>query len=198
MHSPKVEDHDRWTTPISFLDDCQPVAAHKPIPGPHHWKEAVKSQLDADVPLNIIEPVPAGTPTIWCSRMITVPPKDGNPRKTIDLQNMNAATRRETHYKPFPVQIRQQVPHGKKKTVLDAWNGYNSISLSGETCNATRFISEWGRYRYLRASQVFRASNDGNTKRFNDITGFPRVACCVDDSILWDDDVALSFWHTVK
>ena len=46
---------------------------HKPISVPHHWKESVKSQVDADVALNIIEPVRAGTPTIWCSRMITVP-----------------------------------------------------------------------------------------------------------------------------
>ena len=39
---------------ISFLDDCQPVAVHKPIPVPHHWKEAVKSQLDPDGAFNII------------------------------------------------------------------------------------------------------------------------------------------------
>ena len=51
---------------ISFLDNCQPVVVHKPIPVHHHLKEAVKSQLDADVALNIIEPVPSGTPTAWC------------------------------------------------------------------------------------------------------------------------------------
>ena len=46
---------------ISFMDNCQPVAVNKPIPVPHHGKEAVKSELDADVALNIIEPVPAVT-----------------------------------------------------------------------------------------------------------------------------------------
>jgi hypothetical protein len=52
---------------ISFIKDHSPVAVHKPIPVPHHWKDSVKSQLDADVALQIIEPVPAGTPTTWCS-----------------------------------------------------------------------------------------------------------------------------------
>jgi len=27
--------------------------------------------------------------------------------------------------------------------------------------------------------------------------GFPRVARCVDDSLLWDDDISNSFWHTI-
>lgn len=184
---------------ISFLADTDPVAVHKPIPVPHHWKEAVKSQLDADVALGIIEPVPTGTPTTWCSRMVTVPKKNGSPRRTVDLQNLNAATRRETHHTQSPFHIVNVVPRGKTKTVLDAWNGYHSVPLSPEARNATTFITEWGRYRYLRAPQGFHASNDGYTKRFDDITqDFPRVARCVDDSILWDDDIATSFWHTLQ
>ena len=124
-----------------------------------------------------------------CSRMITIPENDGSPRRTIDLQNLNASTRRETHHTPSSFNLVSTVPPGKKKTVLDAYNGYHSVPLSGDACDATKFITEWNRYRYLRATQGFQASNDGYTKR---------VACCVDDSILWDDDVALLFWHTVK
>ena len=44
----------------------------------------------------------------------------------------------------------------------------------------------------------FHASGDAYTRRFDDITAeFPRVARCVDDSILWDPetDIAASFWH---
>ena len=48
---------------IAFKPDYAPRAIHKPIPIPHHWKEKVKSQLDADVALGIIEPVPQGVPT---------------------------------------------------------------------------------------------------------------------------------------
>jgi hypothetical protein len=83
--------------------------------------------------------------------------------------------------------------------VLDAWNGYHSVPLSPAARDSTTFITEWGRYRYLRAPQGFHASNDGYTKRFDDITtDFPRVARCIDDSLLWDDKIATSFWHTLQ
>lgn len=91
------------------------------------------------------------------------------------------------------------VPPHTKKTTLDAWNGYHSVPLANEAKEATTFITEWGRYRYLRAPQGFHGSGDGYTKRFNDITNdFPRVRRCVDDSILWDSDIATSFWHTMN
>ena len=36
-----------------------------------------------------------------------------------------------------------------------------------------------------------------HTRRFDDITaGYPRVARIVDDSLLWDQDIETSFWHT--
>ena len=184
---------------ISFNPNYKPIAAHKPIPVPVHWKQEVKSQLDADVALGIIEPVPQGIPTRWCSRMVVVPKKDGTPRRTVDLQNLKKVTHRETHQTPSPFNIVSGVPAGKKKTVLDAWNGYHSVPLSPEARDATTFITEWGRYRYLRAPQGFHASSDGYTKRFDDITsGFPRVARCIDDSLLWDDDISKSFWHTIS
>ena len=184
---------------ITFVPHHVPYAAHKPIPVPHHWKREVKKKLDADVTLGIIEPVPQGTPTKWCARMVVVPKKDGSPRRTVDLQNLNKVTHCETHHTPSPFNIVSVVPPGKKKTILDAWNGYHSVSLSSEARDATTFITEWGRYRYLRAPQGFHASSDGYTKRFDDITsGFPRVTRCIDDSLLWDDDVATSFWHTLS
>ena len=77
---------------IHFKSDAKPVAYHSPIPVPHHWKMKVKADLDRDVRLGIIEAVPPGTPTLWCSRMAVVPKKDGSPRRTVDLQNLNAAT----------------------------------------------------------------------------------------------------------
>ena len=184
---------------IAFLPEHIPTAVHKPIPIPHHWKDKVKTQLDTDVALGIIEPVPQGTPTKWCSRMIVVPKKDGSPRRTVDLQSLNKATRRETHHTQTPFNIVSVVPPEKKKTILDAWNGYHSVLLSPNARDATTFITEWGRYRYLRAPQGFHASNDGYTKRFDDITAdFPRVARCVDDSLLWDDGIATAYWHTVS
>ena len=122
---------------------------------PHHWKETFKSQLDADVAFNIIKPVPAGTPTTWSSRMITVPKNDRSPRRTVDLQNLNAATRRGKHHTLSPFNLVIIVPPRKKKNVLDVGNGYQSLPFSTEAHDATIFITEWGRYQYLRAPQGF-------------------------------------------
>ena len=184
---------------VNFKPKAEEHAVHTPIPVPFHWKRQVKKDLDRDVELGIIEPVPAGTPTIWCARMVVTSKKDGTPRRTVDLQKLNAATRRETHHTPPPFDQVSQIPPHTKKTVLDAWNGYHSLPLTPEARDATTFITEWGRYRYLRAPQGFHASGDAYTRRFDDITvDIPRKTRCIDDSLLWDNDIADSFWHTVK
>ncbi len=128
------------TLHINFKPDAIPFAVHCPIPVPHHWKTAVKADLDHDVALSIIEPVPQGTPTIWCSRMVVAPKKDGSPRRTVDLQKLNKATLRETHHTPSSFKQVSTVPPHTTKTVLDAWNGYHSILLYPETRDATTFI----------------------------------------------------------
>ena len=48
---------------IIFAPNITPLASHTPIPVPHHWKKKVKENLDRDVALSIIEPVPVGIPT---------------------------------------------------------------------------------------------------------------------------------------
>ena len=55
---------------ITYKPEAVPTAVYTPIPVAHHWKERVKADLDRDVQLGIIEPVPQNTPTIWCSRMV--------------------------------------------------------------------------------------------------------------------------------
>lgn len=183
---------------ITFTPGAKPSAIHTPIPVPHHWKKRVKDDLDRDVALGIIEPVPAGTPTIWCSRMVVAPKKDGSPRRTVDLQKLNAATMRETHHTPSPFNQVSVVPAQTKKTVLDAWNGYHSLPLSPKARDATTFITRPRSYRYLRAPQGFHASGDGYTRRFDDITvDMPRKTRCIDDTLLWDRSLELAFWHTV-
>ena len=85
---------------IVFTPGATPIAIHTPIPVPHHWKNKVKADLDRDVALGIIEPVPVGASTIWCPRIVVAPKKDGSPRHTVDLQKLNDATKREIHHTP--------------------------------------------------------------------------------------------------
>ena len=182
---------------IEMKPNVTPVAVHTPIPVPHHWKKQVKADLDRDVRLGIIEPVPQGTCTTWCSRMVVALKGDGSPRRTVDLQQLNRATLRETHHTPTPFNIVSTIPPNQWKTVLDAWNGYHSLPVENNARDKTTFVTEWGRYRYCRAPMGYHASGDAYTRRVDDITVDQiRVKRCVDDSILWDNDIEASFWHT--
>lgn len=82
---------------IHLEENAAPKAFHTPIPVPHHWQKPVKAGLDRDVCIGTVEPVPQGTPTTWCHRMVIVSKANGEPRRAIDLQPLNAVTKRETH-----------------------------------------------------------------------------------------------------
>ncbi len=96
------------TQPIPNLErpkiriNLKPVAVlkttHTPIAVPFHWKTAVKSQLDRDVTMGIIEPVPEGARSRCCSRMVVTQKRDGTPRRMVDLQNLNRECLHETYH----------------------------------------------------------------------------------------------------
>lgn len=99
---------------MTFIPGSTPTTFHTPIPVPHHWKKKVKQDLNQDVSLGIIKPVPVGTPTTWCSRMVVAHKKDSTSWRSVDL--FNVATIREMHHKPSPFNQALVVPaHMKKK-----------------------------------------------------------------------------------
>ena len=112
---------------IEFFPGTKPTIVHTPIPVPHDRKKRVKEELDRDVAQGIIEPVPVGTTTTWCSRMVVAPKKDGSTRRTVDLQKLNDATVRETHYTSSPFNQLSLIPAHTRKTVLDAWNIHHRV-----------------------------------------------------------------------
>lgn len=179
--------------------DAAPVAHHKPVPVPLHWRDEVKAGLDQDVLLGVIEPVPIGEPVTWCHRMVVCPKKNGKPRRTIDFQALNAHATRETHHTQSPFHQARLVPHGQKKTVFDAWNGYHSVPIREEDRHLTTFITPWGRYRYKTAPQGYIASGDGYTRRYDEIVAeIPNKTKCVDDVLLWTDCLEDSFFQAVN
>ena len=68
--------------------------------------------------------------------------KSGEPRRTVDMQQLNKATLRETHPSPTPFNIVSVTPTNTYKTVLDAWNGYHALSLAEDSKYATTFVTE--------------------------------------------------------
>ena len=182
---------------IRFKEDAKPHAVHTAIPVAHYWKKKVKRDLDRDVKLGIIEPVPQGSISQHCSRMVVTAKKDGSPRRVVDMQKVNQATLREVHHTPSPFNLVSTVPAKTKKTILDAWNGYHSLPINPEHKDATTFITEWGRYRYCRAPMGLHTSGDAYTRRFDDITcNTERKVRCIDDTLLWDESIESAFWHT--
>ena len=147
----------------------------------------------------MIEVVPVDTPPTRLTRMLAVPKKDGTPRRVVDLQALNKTCARETHYTPSPWQQVSAIPPGMRKCVLDAWQAYHSTRLSKDSKHKTTFITEYGRYRYCRAPQGYKASGDAYTKRFDDITaGVPDQTRCVDDTCFWKSTIEEMFWHTCR
>lgn len=182
---------------IKFKENAKPHAVHTAIPVAHHFKRKVKQGLDNDVKLHVIEPVPQGSVSRHCSRMVVTSKKNGEPRRTVDFQRVNQSTLREVHHTPSPFNLVSTVPAQTKKTVLDAWNGYHSLMLNPDHKDATTFITEWGRYRYCRAPMGLHTSGDAYTRRFDDITSdCERKVRCIDDTLLWDDSIETAFWHT--
>ena len=187
--------------PMSLYVDSEakPVAHHKAYPVPIHWQSEVKAGLDSDVKLGVLEKVPVGEPTDWCSRMVCVSKKDGKsrPRRTVDYQALNKVSVRQTHSVKAPFHQAMSIPPGTWKTCLDAWNGYHSIPLREEDKHLTTFITPWGRYRYKCLPMGFLAANDGYTARYDEITkDVDNLERCVDDTALWDNTIEGNFLRT--
>ena len=184
---------------IRVKEGSEPVALHQPIPLPHHWRQEVLEGLERDCRLGVIRRVPPGTPTTWCSRMVVTAKSDGSPRRTVDLQALNKVTSRETHHTPSPFNLVSRVPKGMFKTVLDCLNGFHSIPLTPDSSETTTFITEFGRFQYLRAPQGFKASGDAYTRRMDDITAkVTNKIKIIDDTMLYEKSMEECFFATCK
>ena len=181
-----------------FIDEtAKPTAIHSPAPVPRHWAEQVQAGLDRDVRLGVLERVGVNDPVTWCSRMVITPKHDGSARRTIDYQPVNDHCPRQTHHTRSPWQIASSVPPKTVKTVCDAWHGYHSVLVDPSDRHLTTFITQNGRYRYRTAPQGLLSAGDGYTQRSDAVIGdLPNHLKCVDDSILWGDDIQSNFFST--
>ena len=59
-------------------------------------------------------------------------------------------------------------------------------------------ITPFGLFRYKRAPQGFVSSSDAYNRRFEEIVQhFVRLQRCVDDSLLYDQDMAVHWWRVI-
>ena len=147
--------------------------------------------MDGDVRLGILEKVNVNLPVEWLSCMIVTMKKYGLPRRIIDYKRLNEAIPRQTNITQSPFMYASACPPKKKTTLLDAKDGYHSVTLAlGESREVTEFLCEYGRYRCVGSGQGLIFSGDAYTHRFDNITlKFTNVVRCVDNSLLWEDDL---------
>ena len=139
--------------------------------------------------MGIITPVEIGELVEWCTRMVTVPKKNGSLRITADLQELNKFVKRETHHTMHPFKVISSVPRFCYKSIADAVNGYHQVKLDADSSKLTTFITEFGRFRYLRTPQGLCSSGDAYTRRFDEIlVDMPRIFKVIDDCLLFDFD----------
>ena len=171
-----------------------PAACHKVVPVPIHWRDRVRADIERDVRLGVLEKVPDNTPVTWQSRMVITAKANGDPRRTIDYQPLNRHSSRQTFPVDSPFSLASRIPTGKKKSVVDAWNGYHLVPLHPDYRHYTTFLTPWGRFRYLVAPQGHLVSGDGFNERYDAITSdFKRKERCVDDTVMWANNVEDSF-----
>ena len=118
--------------PIKILIDpeAKPVCFNTPATVPLHWMEDVRTKLEEDVRLGVLERVPMGEKPTWCFRMVLARKPDGSPRRTVDLSPLNKYCSREPHHVQSPFQQARSIPSNTYKTVMDAWNGYHSVPVA--------------------------------------------------------------------
>ena len=113
-------------------------------------RDRVKKKLDELENEDIIEKIPVGTPTPWCSSLHVVLKKNNQVRITIDPRDLNKGLMREYHPTNTVEQVAQRCGSAKYLTVLDANQGYFQLVLDEESRNLTAFDTPFGRYWYKR------------------------------------------------
>ncbi len=88
------------------------------------------------------------------------------------------------------------IPYRQYKTVFDAWNGYHSTPLHEDDHHLTTFITSWGCYQYRSAPQSYMASGDGYSRWYDEIVAdIGNKTKCIDDTLLWFNNIEESFFQ---
>ena len=172
----------------------KPIAIHAARKIPYAFEELAKEELKKLEALGIIE-FCGYEASEWCSPCSFVRKPNGGVRSVVDLKGLNNYVMRPTH--PFPTgrNIIDTIPPDTKFfAVFDALKGYWQVELDEDSRHLTTFLTEFGRYRYLRAPMGLSASGDEFCLRTDKaIADLPGTKKLVDDILVYapDHDILL-------
>ena len=151
------------------------------------------SGLDHDVSLGVLELVPVGEPVTWCHLMVICAKKNGKPRWKVDFRALNFHATWETHHTQSPFHQACLYPVALRR--LSSTVG-TATTVFPFTQTITTFITPWGQYKM--APQGYIASGDDYSRRFDEIvSGIPNKTKCINDTLLWGDNLTKSFFQAV-
>jgi hypothetical protein len=168
------------------VDPTVTPVAHPPRPVPVALRDMVLSKLHELEKQEIIEKIPVGTPTPWCSPLHVVPKKNGSVRLTMDPKDLNSALLREYHPSNTVEEVAQRCGQSSFFTVLDANQGYFQLQLDEQSKNYTAFNTPFGRYRYKRLPMGITSAPELFQHVFSDIFS------CVDGVEMIMDDFLIA------
>lgn len=175
---------------IQLHPDANPFKLNNARWLPYAYRDQVKAQLDDMVEAGIIREVTE--PTEWCHPIVVVPKKGSSEvRMTVDFTKLNQQVARPAHPMRAPRDVVSNIGKARYFTALDARHGYWQVPLDTESQPLTTFITQWGRYQYLRNPQGLISAGDVFNQRtdaaFADIDQFAKV---VDDCLVYSESFA--------
>ena len=170
---------------IHVSPDAQPYAQYSARQVAFDLRDKVAAELDDMERRGIIEKV-GDEPTQWSHPMVIVWKPNGKIRITIDYTRLNTYVSRPAYPLRTPKDAIDAIKPGDKFfTTLDAKQGYWQLELAEEARPLTTFISQQGRYRFLRAPMGLSATGDEYCRRGDAaLAGVKCVEKVVDDIII--------------
>ena len=120
----------------------------------------MKDDIDRDIRLGVIEPVPENTPQTYCARMHVVPKHNHEPRRVVDFTDLNRISIRQMHPTVKPFDLVCKITANCIMSQFDCWNGYHSVPVKESDVHYLQLITPWGRYRYKKAPQGYISSGN--------------------------------------
>ena len=173
---------------LELLENAVPVI-HPPRRAPIQLREAIRSELDRMIELDVIRPVIV--PTDWVSSITYVQKPDKSLRICLDPKNINNALRRGHHHSPIVEELTLRFNNAKVFSKLDAKSGYWCVALDESSQLLTTFNSPFGRFCFKRLPFGLKTSQDVFQHAMDDVLlNLPGVVSIADDITVHGNDEA--------
>jgi hypothetical protein len=147
-------------------------------------REKVKVKLEEMCLAGVLAKV--DKPTDWVSQMVVTEKKSGDLRICLDPRPLNDVLKHEQYTLPTLEDTLTQLSNAKVFTKLDLSNGYWHVPMEEESSYLTTFITDHGRFRWLRLPFGLSVSSEIFQKRLHQaIDGLPGVICVADDIVVY-------------